>query len=523
MNIYPDRYGDDFQEYLYRELSLECLLQNSHLTPYTRNKGGKEYNKCCRIDYSGLAATTLLDSACLYVNNDKVPNQFEKIFSIAEELNKNDIFVKMRFLFMYPYASSFFSIIQAESSSNRSAVDSPAFLRDFQITDEVDDETFYASASVRNLKHSLVHLQELIKKYNWDNESPNSIRVRFTPIDIKLSLIIINNSLYYSPYLLAKNKRTSDKLSLMAPVLHLDRKSDESTFLQFEDHFRYLWDLDTTMVCEDATAFDINSTKSLSKIRPPSQVIFDAKAKLIQTKINAQSEGIASDEEIRNWKFRLKHILQRFSADTRPTPSKEAVFIACSWEIGKDSKSSPNKYATELSEWLEHDFGNSRNVPLISVHVLEASTGGSLAQQVYARLREATLAIILLTKDIECSKGDYHSKANVLHEMGYLMRQLDSGRLIVLSEKGVIVPSNIRDNVYIEFSSDKLSLCYREVVKWLGGKSSLIPSDIIANALSAHVERMDKMLIEGKLEKNEADKGKKRLTEEISLIGQQPH
>jgi hypothetical protein len=518
MKLYKNRFENKYQKYLADQLSFDKLIENAIGIKKPIERAGKEFNRICRFDYIGISGTTFLDIACNFHNDDTVPIKFTELFNRAQILNEKGILIKLRILLMYPYSTSFFSIIQAESSTHRSAVDTPGFLRDFSIVDQVDDATFYSSASIKNQRNCLKYLQELMANPYWQEESINNVSIRFTPVNVNFSMLTINNSIFYSPYILSKTKRLKNELALMAPVVQIDRDSDEESFDQFVDHFRYLWDLDTTMFCKDATSLDTKVSDSLSKIYPPSRVSFDAKASKIDKFIKEQTSETISANEIQNWKLCMQHILLKYSTDTSPSPNIESLFVACSWTIGDDGKSQPNKYAKDLVEWIENDFGPKHTSSVLSVHVLEAASGGSLAQQVYSRLREATLAIVILSKDIQAVDGTYLTKLNVLHELGYLMRQLDTRRLVVLCEDDVTVPTNINDKVFINFQPSKLALCYREIILWLNDVSSLTCFGNISEALAFHRERLRDFVINGELSHNEGEEGGRKIGEDLKNL-----
>jgi hypothetical protein len=524
MKVFQSRFADEYQEAMCQHLTFESLEKTAiTLQRGPREFKGREFDRCCRIDYMGFAATDLLDIGRCFNPSNAIAKQFEKVFKFAEDLNKKDIFVKMRFLFMYPYSTSFFSVIQAESSTYRAAIDEPNFLRDFLVVNEIDSEKFDSSASIRNLRNSLNRIQKIIKNHGWDDDNPNILRIRFTPINVNVSLTIINEILLTSPYLLAKDIPESDKLLLKAPVIKISKDADKNSFEQYEDHFRYLWDLDTTMFSGDSTKYDPEKPDTLSKFERPPQVSFDAKAEKIQYLRNQKT----MNKEVLDWKFRMRQMLKKLSFDTMPSPEQETLFIACSWEPDRATLPNPNQYARQLELWLNEDFGSFHNAPILSVLLLVAAEGRSLSRQIYAKLREATLAIIVLTKDIKGDNGKHYSKSNVLHEMGYLMRQvettqeeselIDSRRVLILEEKGVEVPSNVSDVVRCDFESEKLSFLYRQIIEWLGNASDLITPDALISALKTHKSRIDAYVIGGKLIPEQADGAKERIDADIKL------
>lgn len=101
------------------------------------------------------------------------------------------------------------------------------------------------------------------------------------------------------------------------------------------------------------------------------------------------------------------------------------------------------------------------------------------------------------------------------------MRQLDAGRLIILREDGVTVPSNIHDNVYIDFQPDKLPLCYRGVVLWLNNVSALTNVASVVDSLRSHMDRLGAMIVNGDIQQAEGEEGRRRIGEDIKRLGNQ--
>lgn len=519
MKLFESRFHHEYQSYLRDKLTIDNLLKSSIVMKSPREFRGKSYKRVCRIDFMGLAATTLLDISGTYNPDKTIPNQFRNIFENLSELNRQGIFVKVRFLYTYPFSSSFMSILQAESSIQRASIEEPSFSRRFRILDEVDEDMFLGSITVRNLKNSLELVQEFIEDYELYEDNPNTVRIRFTPVGVNLCLMMLNNLAFFDPYLFSKDNRHSKKLSLSAPVVMVSMTENSNTFLNLEDHFRYLWDLDTTLVCEDATLYERNKPNSLSRFIPPSQTNYDHKAEKLK-EISSQAGETISEQQVRSWKFKVNHILNRLSFDTKSTPNIESVFVACGWEARDDGTSTPNSYAVQLLEWLEEDFGQASGNPLISVRMVKAISGDSLASQIYAHLEESTLGIVILTKDIESKDGAFYTKPNVYHELGFLMKQLEPGRVVVLRENDVIVPSNISDSVYIGFSASKLILCYREIVLWLNKNCALTNTDVNVEILKKHKKRIEDYILKKQLTQKEGAEARRRIGEDIKEISE---
>ncbi len=512
MKLFKNRFDKSYLSNLKKELSIQQLIKSSFHIANPIERDGKVFDKCCRINFMGLTATTLLDIGCNYLPDNTIPLQFQDVMSNVDKLNDSGIFLEINFLFAYPYSASFLSLIQAETTTRRSSTEEPTYLMDFQTAWGVDQDVFSNSATIQNLKNSLGHLQQLMETPKWDTQTVNTVRIRFAPTEISFCMLMLNNFIYYDPYLYSKNKRMNRRLSFYSPVVQLDREKDMETIKYFEDHFRYIWDLDATMVCDDATFYIPDIPNTLKKMKFPNQVSYDKKAEYLRNQRLKQSNLSSSDDEIRNWKFKVHHLLKHYSSDIKPAPSIETVFIACSWHDSKDGRFFPNEYAKLLAEWLDNDFGKKRSAPCLLVQILEAPAGSSLTNEIYPHLRDATMGIVILTADIKSETGQYYSKPNTYHELGFLMSQVEIDRLLVLKEGNTYVPTTIA-GVVLDFSSslNKLAFCYRDIIVWVRKNCYLANDELIIHALTSHIKRLKNMKISGQLEQAQADKAINRI------------
>ena len=465
MKIYKNRHHESFLNRLNECLTIEGddgILKSAIKIKNERSFGDETYTHCCRIDFLGVSATALLDFGDNYCKNN-VCETFEKLFKNVEEINKHKAFVKIRFLFVYPYSVVANGFIQAEITRNRAVINSSIYNRDFNFIEQVDEDLFKSSTFYTTQYRALEELQVLIDKYEWDDKSLNMIEIRFVPMAPELCTYIINDKIFYEPYLLAKEKESSNRLAKVAPVLEVCQERFPDFYAGVEDHFRYLWLLDTTIYAKDGTKYCKNSPRTLCKIKPPSSISFENKKNHLK-----EFHSSKSDTELKSWTFQVKHLLQRHCFDLSISPSNEILFITCSWDSDADNRFKPNNKANNLASWLDKDFGSGSSEQLISVFIMAASPAHSLSRQLYSRFEEATLAIIVLTKDIEAMDKKFYSRPNVYHELGYFMKKLDLSRILILAEKDVVIPSNIHDIVRIEFSSNKQILCYEEILNnWL--------------------------------------------------------
>ena len=472
-------------------LDIETAKENAVALAIPKERNGTTYTKCIRIDFIGIAATRLFD----VVSFQDIYNQLVCIIRNVEALNKEGYFVKIRLLFEYPYSVSAYTRIQAEHAVKRASITEREFIRGVSLNDtQIDNEKFWGSAYVRTQKRMLIQIQELLDKLPlalWNNKAENktmnTFTIRFAPIQTYMRCLIINNDLFFDVYTLAKEKCIEDRCKQFCPIVHLTHKDDNSTFLAFEDHFRYIWDLDVTMDCEDATEYKAGISESLSRIKSPDQVKYTAKLQRLQS----QNPDVTNKEDFKVWQSRITKIMNRFCANLYPTPASESIFISCSWE-----KNSPKKLAQELYNDLHKDLCNKVGIPVSSVKILNADLGKLLAPELYRTMEDATIGIVILTKDIKSEDNKFFSKPNVYHELGYMMHHLTREKTMILAEDGVEIPSNIQDIIKLNFTTDKLCLRYADIIDKIQ-TTMLLDEQVVLEIKKSYLNRMNEKLKNG--------------------------
>lgn len=520
MEVFPHRRDEAYLAILRERLTIDGpngLLAKAVKITVPFEHQGQRFTRLCRIDFAGIAATNLFDAGHDIVDSsvaDCIQNLFEK----SAQLNSNGVFIKLRFLLVYPYSTSALSRMQAELSRNRSSMAQPSYTRDFSLVESVDEDMFKQSSYVRSQTLMLEQLQEWIDKYSWPmfgmkepSQSSNRVYLRFAPVSPNLCMLFINDCLFTDAYLLAKKMRESKRLAHLAPLVQICSGDNPTAFSAFDDHFRYLWDLDTSVYHDDATYYQRGKPNTLKLIKPPSKITFENKAAQIKAKVPT-----FSDEDIRKWRFKVSRLLNRHCTLPAPAPNVESLFITCSWEERPDHLAVPNGDAQELATMLEIDLGRLRQDPVISVHIMEGVTGEFFTKQLYASLEDCTLGLVLMTGDIKGTNGNLYCKPNVYHEHGYLMRHLPVGRLMLVCEGGIVIPSNIQDVIRANFSRGKLILQYRDILSWLT-RVCLLDRNTIVDALERHYLRLDKTVVEGVIDFEEAEEAKKKVMKDIQF------
>lgn len=504
LKVYNHRTDSDYLEHLSSCLDIDGpngLLKASVPIDDPRQTGKRIYDRCCRLDFVGIAASNLF-----YVGDDSrrrgVAKKMRDLFARSDELNKEGIFVKMRFLLVYPYSAHALSRIQAEVTENRSTMSSRRYVRDVNLVDEVDEQMFFGSAFVTKQGNMLRQLQRLIDHYGWSPTGVNQVAVRFVPLSPNLCMLILNNKVFTDSYLLAKESLDAPACANKAPLVEIIQSQSPDAFSAYEDHFRYLWDLDLTLFCEDATHYEPGSSGTLGKLKPIAQVDFEQKASVIE-KRNPKH----TDQELGNWKFRAAQQLSKITIEPTLGPGSESLFITCAWDTKEDGTPAPNVYAERLRYMLEKDFSNA--LPAV---ILKAPVATYLTQQLYQSLDRTTLSVVLLTPSIKDEDGKVYCRPNIYHELGYLMRQLGSRRVFIAKSSQVAIPSNIQDSIRGSMPNDKVELMYADLLEWLGRVSWLSPGTV-AKAIERHTRRIDRMIVRGDLSSTEGTEAKARLAE----------
>jgi hypothetical protein len=523
MRIYKNRKSSGFLKTLERKLSkidgenglLETAIPfkepSFKIDPSTGKK--IKYTHCIRIDYLGIAGTILFDRSGYYGNSCRY-EILKKLLLQAPRFNKMGYIISLRILLLYPYSIAGYARIQAEESSERSSMEEPAYIRKFNVIEQLDEEIFKQSnlfsIQLGMLKTMQNLYSDLKENPGWSGNDSNKFMIRFCTIDTMMSCIFINNSIFYDVTLLAKKERFDTRSAQeYCPVVMLNKR-DHNAFSAFEDHFRYLWELDLTMSYGDVVKHSPKQTISPIRINPPSKIFFNAKASTIQTKNPSLTE-----EQAQIWKSWARRVLVRYCAELYPTPASESLFVTCSWEVDEDGQSIPNKTAHELVKMLEKDFSDGEE-PLLSIRLLKAEANERLTPQLYKAFDDATIGLILITKDIKC-EDRFFSKPNVYHELGYFMKALGNERVILVCEENVEKLSNVQDNMRSEFKSGKISLIYPDLVLNLKNICGIRKKRVI-KILEGHIHRLDQLILKEILSLNEANAAKRKIEEKINEL-----
>lgn len=492
MEVFLNRDNSEYRAFICGKLKYENLINSA--IPI---KGNKHFDKVIRIDFFGLSGASLLS-----FDDDRkgmISEKFEQVFQNLEKFTTDRVLVKVRFLFSYVYSDFAFSLIEAEKSQNRATVNQQSHWLNFEPETDITEEEFYSSQIFKNQKTALKHLQRLKETYISEETSSHKINIRFSPIPINYCGVLINDFTAFDCYSYSKLNKYSGKLMFSSPVLTLTKNSsNKRKFQEVEDHFRYLWNHELTLFSEDATFFDINKQHSLSKIKKPNEIKFEYKSnKIKELELLRDTNTDNVESRMNSWLFTAKNRLIHNTRIIQQHPVKESIFIACCWKKQDDNSFKPNFIAKNVNNFISKSFGLKSKSKVINTLLVEPNPGSELSVKIYSALKQATLSIIILTDDIIAIDDSIYPTQNVIHELGFMMHKLrarETGRILILKQKDVRIPSNVGNYEYVEFEKEKLLLKYFDIIEWLYEKCATVTHKMVKQTFIKYQEELNEQL-----------------------------
>ena len=74
------------------------------------------------------------------------------------------------------------------------------------------------------------------------------------------------------------------------------------------------------------------------------------------------------------------------------------------------------------------------------------------------------MAILVMTGEDEMADGSIHPRLNVVQELGKFQERFGNNKTIILSEKGVTLPSNNSGIIYISFETENIRACFGDII-----------------------------------------------------------
>lgn len=473
-------------------LSIDRLLKTA--IPLPEKHISEKFAKECCFDFSGISASILHDRTDENVRS--VQDNFRNLLEKKAFFERERIRLHFRFLLVYPYSGHAIARIQAEFSRNRGTIREPQGLN-FGVVEPVNRQMFENSNFLATQKEFLKHIRNLMEAYGITGNSYSRIVIRFIPMAVNICMYRINDIIFTTPYLLAKEWRVDTKCVIKSPVTEISRNEDLGEFEVFLDHFRYLWQMPQAIYVNDVTDYLLKNDSAIPKIKSPDDIDFKEKVKKVKEK---------NIENYDSWKHQVRNLLkQQCPVIPEHLTKKERVFIACSWQQLDYSPASPNLLADKLTRYLRMDFASN-----IEVAIVNAPVGATLKEEIYENLHASTVGIIILTADYKDDHGNWYSKPNIYHELGYLMASTSCERysekyimpIILIKQRKnkvlVSTPSNAAHIVSIDLEEDMLEGIYAKIITSI---QSMLGFDTgnMCRALKSHKKRIEDMIIKGSL------------------------
>jgi hypothetical protein len=516
MRLFENRFSEKYIDALAEKMSVGELKKTAISISDPKIYKGKKYENLIKLDYLGIGATVLFDDQ---TNACSVYDEIELILKSIKEINDSGYFVKIRILLEYPFSIAAYSRKLAELTSERAAIQDSQYLRYFNVIYDakkhaleksIDEKSLGKTYFVNSQKKMLERIGLVYDKYIissdygiW-NDGLNNFSLRFIPFDPLMSCVFANDEVFYSVYLLAKEKRDDYKLKHCSPVINLTSE-DKEIVSAFEDHFRYLWDLGVTMDASDV----LDEKKSYSEIKSPIEVSYNDKAKRIK-KYKGIEGDMYCDAQEELWRFYMKNVLQYLCAPVHELPKRETLFISstmvkCEYTAAADYEDG----VKWLQDTLESDF-TVGDIKMLDVKLNNIEVGGGLSENLYPVLNKSTIGLVLMSGKMSCIDGKYYAGPNIYHELGYLMGRVKQGGIIVLQEKKektkynlseevkVEVPTNIGNIIRLEFRDSDYYYIYPDIVKIICKKC--FANDWLERVLIKYEKRFIAMLKDGQID-----------------------
>jgi hypothetical protein len=243
-----------------------------------------------------------------------------------------------------------------------------------------------------------------------------------------------------------------------APVIMIDGSDHNCAYEAFCNHFRYIWECDSTLDCDDV----VERPTELSRvyIRKPEQLQTASKVERLRKSASGARNKV-------DWELRSRQFLQVINSIcpiVAPADDPEVGFLAAPWAEKRGGGSDLCEPALRLEDLFKRGF---EKVPDIRVSVLRSELGTSLSTSLFNMMNSSTFSIIVLTK--ETAEG--YCKPNVYIELGYLLHKNKGRRTFIVAERGVVFPADIQDMTVLFFerttpqSQDEMQRIYAELLQ----------------------------------------------------------
>jgi predicted nucleotide-binding protein len=116
----------------------------------------------------------------------------------------------------------------------------------------------------------------------------------------------------------------------------------------------------------------------------------------------------------------------------------------------------------EVQTYIEKDIG----LPTLEL-AQEANQGRTILAKLWESSQQCDSAVIVMTGDDLDAAGQARARENVIHEIGFFQGKYGLGRVCLLHEEGVSIPSNIHGLVYTPFPKGMVSASFGVLIREL--------------------------------------------------------
>jgi len=439
--VFETREAEDYKDILSTVLSIEdspspiyqdLVSSSFELSPEASSKMEQTHNlkinRVINIDYVGMTATVLLDRERRHTRNAHYERLAELLKSLGQ-LNERGVAVKIRIVLQYPYSLAGQNRILSEVWNDRAYMGEASGRNETELAPALTMPIIENSALIRAQQYCLENLQHLRESFKVSE--PNKLEVRFAFISTLICGLRVNNLFFYDPYHYGRQRGTNTCAYTSNPVVMIDGTRRSSAYQAFCNHFRVIWECDSTLSHDDVTETPKGMNTVL--IRVPEKLDTANKAKRLR------ELGSFDDHWEKERKGQLYRLVNRLCPIIRPVDEPELGFLAAAWEKKRDDSYGPCIPALILNAMFRDAFESV--VHKVRVKVLQGDLGESLSRSLFGLMDAATFSIVLLTKEID----EKYCKPNVYFELGYLLNKNRTRRTLIVVEEGMHFPTDLSD------------------------------------------------------------------------------
>ncbi|HXO25993.1 MAG TPA: hypothetical protein VOA80_01485 [Thermoanaerobaculia bacterium] len=163
---FSSRRDDSYLRLLHDHLAIERLKATS--VPPSEGGAwivnGSTFARRCTISFLGIAGRNFFDRNRAFLRDGDhsaiLTSDLEEVFKCHQSFLADDIWLRVRFLFVYPYSTFAMSIINAETTTRRSSIARESIHPTSQVELHVDEDRFKGSSLFQSQRLALKTIQQ---------------------------------------------------------------------------------------------------------------------------------------------------------------------------------------------------------------------------------------------------------------------------------------------------------------------------------------------------------------------------